>query len=181
MSRRFLSLRENVLHMDWIHSGVCSCAPRRHQWLSAVSARYLVWGRSKGGSGGRSETGIKTSFFLTPISLGWVYCCELEVGSRRKGIKEKERLGSLSYYNVWLSLCLFVCPHTVEINLPSVELWTQRARGFQLDWLRRNSKQPGHTSTLQHQKQTPESANFTWSDYEMQCDEGFYSAPNEKC
>lgn len=23
-------------------------------------------------------------------------------------------------------VCLFVCPHTVEINLPSVELWTQR-------------------------------------------------------
>lgn len=64
--------------------------------------------------------------------LGWgVYCREQEARVRRKKVEEGGGRGRREGAGACLTapccqVCLFVCPHTVEINLPSVELWTQR-------------------------------------------------------
>lgn len=63
---------------------------------------------------------------------GGVYCRgtggrwdQEEGGMRREGGSGKKG-GGASVTAPGCRLCLCACPHTVEINLPSVELWTQR-------------------------------------------------------
>lgn len=60
-----------------------------------------------------------------------------------------------------ITLKVLVCPHTVEINFPSVELWTDR-RGFQVGECR--TKQQQTTST----NMTPPPKSSAQSDPQLQ-------------
>lgn len=152
-----------ILNMWMAHSPVCSgltwrgSAPKRHQWPVVATGQLDSTGRDWG----RSERGKDTdqSLVLALIGSGRVYCRKREIRRREeggegwgKGLVEGQRGACPIASSGWVCACLSVCPHTVEINLPSVELWTKRGKRLPggLAQEKQQQTQPGHTEDRNH-------------------------------
>lgn len=92
-------------------------------------------GRGVGVSGGKVRKKMRSPSIIFPsVSLGAEFIAVKQEGSDEEEAEQekvyeevKERRRCLCYgTGLATQVCLSACPHTVEISLPSAELWTQR-------------------------------------------------------
>lgn len=102
-------------------------------------SEWPVRSRGGGGEGEGGGWGWRVSEEKSPRASSFcIDWAQFNAVSRRL----EERVPS---FLLRLSVRLSVL-HTVEINLPSAELWTKRGRGFQVGWLTAKQQQT-HTET----------------------------------